>query len=94
MTNAYLLTPTSPFSPSLDLEAQRHHGAAGTAFTLFWTAQSLSGCTASGGSGSDGWQGPMQANGGQQQVKETMAASYDFTLQLHAAPAGRCRTRR
>ncbi len=85
VTNAYLLTPTSPFSPSLDLEASATTVAAGTAFTLFWTAQSLSGCTASGGSGSDGWQGPMQANGGQQQVKETMAASYDFTLNCTSA---------
>ena len=83
--NAYLLTPTSPFSPSLDLEASATTVAVGTAFTLFWTAQSLSGCTASGGGGSDGWQGPMQANGGQQQVKETMAASYDFTLNCSSA---------
>jgi hypothetical protein len=27
----------------------------------------------------------MQANGGQQQVKETMAASYDFTLNCSSA---------
>ncbi len=55
VTNAYLLTPISPFSPSLHLEAIATTVVEGTPFTLFWTSQSLTGCTASGGSGSDDW---------------------------------------
>jgi hypothetical protein len=80
VTNAYLLTPISPLSPFVDLEASVTTVVEGTAFTLFWTAQSLSGCTASGGSGSDDWLGAMQADGGQQLLKEMKAGSYDFTL--------------
>jgi hypothetical protein len=87
-TRAYLLTPTTPFAGSVDLQASLTTVTAGTPFTLYWTAQNLSSCTASGGSGSDGWQGSAAANGGQQQVTETKGGSYDFELDCATAIGG------
>jgi probable HAF family extracellular repeat protein len=79
-TRAYLLTPTSPFSSSVDLQASVTTIGVGSSFTLFWTAQNLASCSADGGSGNDGWQGSVPANGGQQVVKETKGGDYTFTL--------------
>jgi hypothetical protein len=79
-TRAYLLTPTSPFSSSVDLQASVTTIGVGSSFTLFWTTQNLASCEATGGSGNDGWQGSVPANGGQQGVKETKGGDYTFTL--------------
>lgn len=80
LTGAYLLVPATPLPVSAEVLAAAT-AVTGTAFTVAWTAQSANACTASGGSGSDGWKGSVAAGGGQQQVTESMAGSYDFTLQ-------------
>jgi hypothetical protein len=82
VTGAYVLSPTSPVTASVNLQASVSTVVAGTPFTLYWTAQGLTGCTASGGSGKDGWSGTVSFTGGQQQLTETAAQSdpYNFTL--------------
>jgi len=83
-TTSYLLIPVTPFPLSVALLAAAS-AVTGKSFTIAWTAQSATACTASGGSGSDGWQGSVVADGGQQQLTETAAGTYDFTLQCMGA---------
>ena len=84
LTGAYLLLPLTPFPVSADVLAIAT-AATGATFTVAWTAQSATACTASGGSGSDGWKGNVAAGGGQQQITESKAGTYDFTLQCTGA---------
>jgi probable HAF family extracellular repeat protein len=85
---AYVLTPTTAFSSMVELNTSVSSVVAGTAFTLFWTAQNLTACSASGGSGNDGWKGAVAFNGGQQQVTETAAGTYDFTISCSDSNSG------
>jgi probable HAF family extracellular repeat protein len=81
VTNVYLLTPSSAYGPSVTLKASSNDVTAGTAFTLYWTAQNLKSCTATGSAnGNDGWSGAVAADGGQQQVTENKADTYQFTI--------------
>jgi len=80
LTSAYLLTPATVFRASVTVVAAPT-AVTGTPFTVGWTDQSVTACTASGGSGNDGWKGSSVAiNGGQQQLTETTAGTYQFTL--------------
>jgi probable HAF family extracellular repeat protein len=79
LSGAYLLTPTTAFPTSVTVVAGAT-AVTGTPFTVGWTDQSATACTASGGSGSDGWKGGVAVNGGQQQVSETTAGTYEFTV--------------
>jgi hypothetical protein len=83
-TAGYLLIPVTPFPVSVAVLAAAT-AVTGTSFTIAWTAQSATACTASGGSGSDGWKGSATADGGQLQLTETAAGTYDFTLQCTGA---------
>jgi probable HAF family extracellular repeat protein len=80
LTGAYLLTPTTAWPANVTLAASVSTVVAGTAFTLWWIDQTVTSCTASGGSGSDGWQGNVAINGGQMQITESTAGSYSYTL--------------
>lgn len=80
VSNAYLLRPTSAFPVSVQLASSVTSVAIGTTFTLAWTDQSAAACTASGGSGTDGWKGSVTVSGGQQQVREVNPDTYTFTL--------------
>jgi probable HAF family extracellular repeat protein len=79
LTGAYLLTPTMALPTSVTVVAAPT-AVTSTPFTVGWTDQSATACTASGGSGSDGWKGSVAVNGGQQQLTETTAGTYEFTL--------------
>lgn len=79
LTGAYLLTPITPFPPDVMVLAAAS-GVTGMPFTVAWTDQSVTSCTATGGSGSDGWKGSVAINGGEQQVTESAAGTYQFTL--------------
>jgi len=78
-SGAYLLIPTTPLSTNVAVAAPAA-AATGTPFTVAWTDQSATSCTASGGSGNDGWMGKVATSGGQQLVTESAAGSYTFTL--------------
>jgi hypothetical protein len=79
VTGAYLLTPTTILPVSAAVLAAAT-AAVNTPFTVAWTDQSATSCTASGGSGSDGWKGSLATNGGQLAVTESAAGTYNFTL--------------
>ena len=79
LTGAYLLTPTTSLPVEVTVLAAAT-ALVNTPFTVAWTDQSATSCTASGGSGSDGWKGAVATNGGQQQVTESTTGTYDFTL--------------
>jgi probable HAF family extracellular repeat protein len=78
-SGAYVLIPSTPFGTSVAVEAPAA-AVTGTAFTVAWTDQSATSCTASGGSGTDGWTGKVATRGGQQTVTESAAGTYSFTL--------------
>jgi probable HAF family extracellular repeat protein len=80
LTGAYLLTPTAMLPVTVAVLASAT-AAVNTPFTVAWTDQSAASCTASGGSGSDGWKGNLATNGGQLAVTETTAGTYTFTLE-------------
>ncbi len=84
VTAAYVLIPTAPLPLDATLLAPAK-AVVGTPFTVAWTDQSASSCTAAGGSGMDGWSGSLATNGGQQQVTEMTAATYDFSLSCAGA---------
>jgi probable HAF family extracellular repeat protein len=80
LSSAYLLTPRTAFPASVTVMAAAT-ATTGTPFTVGWTDQSVTACTASGGSGKDGWKGSsVTINGGQLQLTETTAGTYQFTL--------------
>jgi probable HAF family extracellular repeat protein len=83
-TGAYVLIPTAPLPLDAALLAPAS-AVVGSPFTVAWTDQSASSCTAAGGSGMDGWSGSLATNGGQQQVTEMAAATYDFSLSCAGA---------
>jgi len=86
VTGGYILKPTTPFGAAVQVQAPAD-GTAGTAFIVTWTNQSVTSCTASGGTSGDGWTGSMSVHGGQQQVTESMAGSYTYTLTCDSASA-------
>jgi hypothetical protein len=77
---AYLLEPVTPYPAAVQLEVDPAAPAVGSAFTVYWTDQNVSTCTASGGSGADGWSGSVSTAGGQMQIKESSGGSFTFTL--------------
>jgi probable HAF family extracellular repeat protein len=84
LTGAYLLTPTTILPVSAAVLAAAT-AAVNTPFTVAWTDQSATSCTASGGSGGDGWKGSLPINGGQLAVTESAAGTYNFTLDCAGA---------
>jgi probable HAF family extracellular repeat protein len=79
VSGAYLLTPTTLLPVTVTVLAAAT-AVVNTAFTVAWTDQSAASCTASGGSGSDGWKGSLATNGGQLAVTESASGTYNFTL--------------
>jgi len=49
-------------------------------FTLSWTSSAVGSCTASGGSGSDGWGGAEPASGSATLAASDAAGTYEYTL--------------
>ena len=86
VTGGYILKPTTPFAAAVQMAAPAD-ATASTAFMVTWTNQSVTSCTASGGTSGDGWTGSMSVHGGQQQVTESMAGSYTYTLTCDSASA-------
>ncbi len=86
VTGGYLLTPVTPFPPALRVQAPAN-ATAGTAFSVTWTNQGMTACTASGGATNDGWAGTVSIHGGQQQVTEGAAGTYTYTLTCDTAAA-------
>jgi len=86
VTGGYILKPATPFAAAVQMQAPAN-ATAGTAFMVTWTNQSVNACTASGGTSGDGWTGSMSVHGGQQQVTESMAGSYTYTLTCDSASA-------
>jgi len=82
LTGAYLLMPTTPFPLAVTVLADPilGTGEVGTAFTVAWIDQSADMCNATGGSGNDGWGGPVATNGGQMQLTESVAGTYNYTV--------------
>jgi hypothetical protein len=78
--SAYLLTPVTPYPSTVNVTASPSAVAIGAPFTVAWTDQSVSACTASGGSSGDAWGGSVPTHGGQQQVIEKTAGVHTFTL--------------
>ena len=54
--------------------------APGGSFTLSWTSSNVSACTASGGSGSDGWTGSEPTSGSATLAASATAGTYEYTL--------------
>jgi len=78
--SALLLTPVTPYPSAVDVTASPSAVAIGAPFTVAWTDQSVSACTASGGNSGDGWGGSVPTHGGQQQLTEETAGVRTFTL--------------
>lgn len=79
-TYAYLLTPEVQFPSTVQLYAQPASAVTGVPLTVAWTDQSVSACSASGGTSGDGWAGALPSNGGQVQVTETAVGPVTYTI--------------
>jgi probable HAF family extracellular repeat protein len=86
-SGAYVLIPTAALSTSVAVAAPAA-AVTGTPFTVAWTDQSATSCTATGGSGNDGWMGAVATSGGQQLVTESAAGAYTFTVDCHGRSGG------
>jgi probable HAF family extracellular repeat protein len=80
LTATYLLTPVSPYPSALQVTSFPSTITVGSPFTVAWTDQSVTACTASGGSNDDGWGGSAPTHGGNQRIAENTAGSYHFTV--------------
>jgi len=69
--------PGGPTSVQLSLSPTQMFPGQST--TLTWTSSGMTACTASGGSGADGWQGTI-ATSGSQTITEPTAGSYTFDV--------------
>jgi hypothetical protein len=59
--------------------------AVGGQVTLNWSSQNAASCTASGGSGSDGWSGSL-STAGQVMVTESASGDYAYAITCSGAP--------
>ena len=75
--------PDTP--PSATLTSSLATQTAGDSVTLYWSSQNASACSASGGTGDDGWSGPL-ALLGSMSVKETTAGTDTYRITCTGAP--------
>lgn len=76
--------PTTP-APTVSLSTSQASLAVGGQVTLTWSSQNAATCTASGGTGSDGWSGSL-STAGQMMVTESASGDYAFAITCSGAP--------
>jgi hypothetical protein len=76
--------PTTP-APNVSISTSQPTLAVGAQVTLNWSSQNAAACTASGGTGSDGWSGSLSASG-QMMVTESASGDYTYTITCSGAP--------
>jgi hypothetical protein len=76
--------PTTP-APTVSLSTSQASLAVGGQVTLNWSSQNAAACTASGGTGSDGWSGSL-STAGQMMVTESASGDYAYTITCSGAP--------
>jgi hypothetical protein len=81
------LTATDPPTPTpqVTLSTSKSSEVVGSSVTLSWASENADACTASGGSGSDGWNGNL-ALSGDMSVTEADAGSYSYAITCTGAP--------
>jgi hypothetical protein len=72
--------PLSAPPPSVQLAASLATATVGTPMTLTWTTANVDSCTAGGGNSSDGWTGALSPAGGSQNVSESNAGTYAYSI--------------
>jgi hypothetical protein len=73
------VAPQPPAPASVQLDFATGQTFANQSVTLNWAANGVTSCTASGGSGSDGWQGTIPTSGSQS-ITEATLGSYTFNI--------------
>jgi hypothetical protein len=76
--------PATPV-PNVSLSTSQSRLAVGGQVTLNWSSQNAAACTASGGTGSDGWSGSLSA-AGQMMVTESASGDYTYAITCSGAP--------
>jgi hypothetical protein len=76
--------PTTP-APNVSLSTSQASLAVGGQVMLNWSSQNAAACTASGGSGSDGWTGSL-STAGQMMVTESASGDYTYAITCSGAP--------
>jgi lysyl endopeptidase len=76
--------PTNPV-PNVSLSTSQASLAVGGQVTLNWSSQNAAACTASGGTGSDGWNGGL-STAGQMVVTESASGEYTYAITCFGAP--------
>jgi hypothetical protein len=66
--------------PTVGLTADPTSIAAGDLVTITWTAKDAQRCLATGGSGADGWSGPVSVSGGSMSVHENISGQFTYTV--------------
>lgn len=80
------LVPTEPVTtPAATLSASPTSQVLGQSTTLSWSSTNASACTATGGSGADGWTGSL-ALSGSMSITESAAGSYNYSIVCSGAP--------
>jgi hypothetical protein len=85
VTYAPLVPSESATTPAATLSASPTSQTAGQSTTLSWTSKNASACTASGGSGDDGWTGGL-ALSGSMPITESTPGSYSYSIVCSGAP--------
>jgi lysyl endopeptidase len=83
-TPAATTDPPTP-TPQVTLSTSKSSQTVGSPVTLSWASQNADGCSATGGSGSDGWSGSL-ALSGDTSVTETDAGSFSYGITCTGAP--------
>jgi hypothetical protein len=76
--------PTTP-APNVSLATSQASLAVGGQVTLNWSSQNAAACTASRGTGSDGWSGSLSTSG-QMMVTESASGDYTYAITCSGAP--------
>jgi hypothetical protein len=76
--------PSTP-APNVSLSTSQASQDVGAQVALTWSSQDAAACTASGGSGSDGWSGSL-STAGQMMVTEPASGDYAYAITCSGAP--------
>jgi hypothetical protein len=76
--------PTTP-APNVSLSASQTSLNVGAQVMLNWSSQNAAACSASGGTGSDGWSGVL-STAGQMMVTESASGEYNYAITCSGAP--------
>ncbi|TJY55170.1 hypothetical protein E4T66_21095 [Sinimarinibacterium sp. CAU 1509] len=74
------VSDTDSATPAVTLIATASRVAQGAPVTLSWNGEGVSTCSASGGSGADGWSGSRSTLGGERLNAASVAGIYPYTL--------------